>query len=80
MADGEVSLLLTGLRGLGLDEARRFAQMVVVQLVAEGLISGFREHRLFLEDGHNTHGLFDVKQIKRNNRSVIILHYFNSNK
>jgi len=58
MADGEVSLLLTGLRGLGLNEAVGLAQMVVVQFVGEGLVGGFGEHRLFLEDGHDTHGLF----------------------
>ena len=62
MADGEVSFLLAGLGGLGLDEAGRFAQVVVVQFVGEGLVSGFREHRLFLEDGHDTHGLLRKKR------------------
>ena len=57
MANGEVSLLAAGLGGLGLDEASRFAQVVVVQLVGEGLVGGFGEHRLFLQDGQDTHGL-----------------------
>lgn len=57
VANGEVSLLATGLGGFGLDEASRFAQVVVVQLVGEGLVGGFGEHRLFLQDGQDTHGL-----------------------
>lgn len=57
MADGEVGGLATGLRGLGLQERSRLAQVVVVQLFDEGGVSGFREHRLFLKDGEDTHGL-----------------------
>lgn len=81
MADGEVSLRLAGLGGLGLDEASRFTQVVVVQLVREGLVSGFREHRLFLEDGHDTHGLFFMSQIEkktRKSRLVMTLNYSSS--
>ena len=57
MGNSEVSFLLTGLGGLGLDEAVGLAQVVVVQLVGEGLVSGLGEHRLFLKDGQDTHGL-----------------------
>lgn len=57
MANGEVSGLATGLGGLGLQERSRLAHVVVVQLLNEGLIGGFREHRLFLKDGEDTHGL-----------------------
>lgn len=57
MANGEVSLLAAGLGGLGLDEAIWFAQVVVVQLVGKGFVGGFGEHRLFFQDGQDTHGL-----------------------
>lgn len=57
MPDGEVSGLATGFGGLGLQVRSRLAQMVVVQLFNEGRVSGFREHRLFLKDGEDTHRL-----------------------
>ena len=57
MDNGEVRFRLTGLGGLGLDEARRLAEMVGIQLFSEGLVSGLGEHRLFLKDGENTQGL-----------------------
>lgn len=57
MADGEVSGLATRLGGLRLQVRSRLAQVVVVQLLNEGKIGGFREHRLFLKDGEDTHGL-----------------------
>lgn len=57
MANGEVGSLATGLGGLGLQVRGRLAQVVVVQLLNEGQIGGFREHRLFLKDGEDTHGL-----------------------
>ena len=55
--DGEVGLNLTGLGGLGLDEAVGLAQVLALELVFKGLVSGFGEHRLFLQDGQDTHGL-----------------------
>lgn len=33
------------------------AQMVVVELLQEGLVTSLREHALFLKDGQDTHGL-----------------------
>lgn len=57
VGNSKVGFLAAGLGGLGLDEAGRFAQVVVVQLLGKGLIGGFGEHRLFLEDGQDTHGL-----------------------
>lgn len=57
MSNGEVSGLATGLGGLRLQVRGRLAQVVVVQLLNEGLIGGFGEHRLFLKDGEDTHGL-----------------------
>lgn len=57
MADGEVSGLATRLGWLRLQERSRLAQVVVVQLLNEGLVGGFREHRLLLKDGEDTHGL-----------------------
>ena len=61
VGNSEVSFLAAGLGGLWLDERGRFAQMVVVQLLSKGLISGFWKHRLFLEDGQDTHGLKDFE-------------------
>ena len=55
--DGEVSLNLARLGGLGLDEAVGLAQVLSLQLVLKGLVSGLGEHRLFLKDGQDTHGL-----------------------
>lgn len=57
MAEGEVGLRLSGLRGLGLLEVVRLAEMVLDQLVGEGLVGGLGEHRLFLEDGQDAEGL-----------------------
>lgn len=55
--DGEVGLRLAGLGSFGLDEARRLAKVVGVQLLSEGFVSGLREHGLFLQDGKETHFL-----------------------
>lgn len=63
MAQSEVGGLATGLRGSGLAERRRLAQMVVVQLLGEGGISGLGEHRLFLQDGQDTHGLSEAEEM-----------------
>lgn len=57
MANGEVGRLLTGLGRLGLQVVGTLAEMVIVQLLLEGLVGGFREHRLFLKDGQDTHRL-----------------------
>jgi len=57
MGNGEMSLPETRLSWFGLKEAASLAQVVGLQLVLEGLISSFREHRLFLKDGEDTHGL-----------------------
>lgn len=57
MAEREVSLLLTGLRRLRLQERRRLAEMVLVQLVGERLIGRLGEHRLFFQDGQDTQRL-----------------------
>jgi hypothetical protein len=57
VGNSKVGFLAAGLGGLGLDEGGRFAQVVVVQLLSKGLISGFGKHRLFLKDGQDTHGL-----------------------
>ena len=62
VGNSEVSFLAAGLGGLWLDERGRFAQMVVVQLLSKGLISGFWKHRLFLKDGQDTHGLKDFEE------------------
>lgn len=61
--DGEVSLLAAGLGRLGLDEAVGLAKMVVVQLVGKGLVGGLGEHRLFLQDGQDTHGLIQNSNV-----------------
>lgn len=57
MTDGEVSCLLARFRRLRLQKVGTLAEMVVVQLLLESLVGGFREHRLFLKDGEDTHGL-----------------------
>lgn len=57
MGNGEVTLLATGLGKGGLPEGRRFAQVSGDKLVFKGLVRGFGEHRLFLKDGQDTHGL-----------------------
>lgn len=57
VTNGEVSGLATGLGGLRLQVRSRLAQVVVVQLLNEGQVGGFGEHRLFLKDGEDTHGL-----------------------
>lgn len=57
MADGEVSRLLARFRRLRLQKVGTLAEMVVVQLLLEGLVGGFREHRLFFKNGEDTHGL-----------------------
>ena len=57
MHDGKMSLLLARFGWFGLDEIRRFAQVVSLQLVLKRLVGGFRKHTLFLEDGQDTHRL-----------------------
>lgn len=57
VTNGEVGSLLAGLWWLGLLEVGRLAQVVVHQLLLKGLVSGLGEHRLFLKDGEDTHGL-----------------------
>lgn len=52
-----MGLLAAGLGRLRLHEAVGLAQVVLVQLVGEGLVSSLGEHRLFLKDGQDTHGL-----------------------
>jgi len=71
MADGEVSRLLTRLRRLGLQIVGTLAEMVVVQFLLKGLIGGLREHRLFLKDGQDTHGLRRGK--RRDTRQKFVL-------
>lgn len=61
MADGKVGCLLTRLGRLGLQIVGTLAEMVVVQFLLEGLVGGLREHRLFLKDGQDTHGLHGEK-------------------
>ena len=53
----EVLLVLGLLVGLGLAEAVRLAQMVVVQLADERLIVGLGEHALLLQDRQDAHRL-----------------------
>jgi len=55
--NGKVVVRLAGLWRLGLDEATRLSEMVVVQLLLEGLVSSLGEHGLFLKDGEETHFL-----------------------
>lgn len=57
VTDGEVSSLATWLWYSGLAEWSRLAQMVVHQLLSKGLIGSLREHRLFLKNRQDTHGL-----------------------
>lgn len=57
VTNGEVGSLLAGLWRLGLLEVGRLAQVVVHQLLLKGLVGGLGEHRLFLKDGEDTHGL-----------------------
>lgn len=61
MADGEVSSLLARLWWFGLQEVGRFAQVVGVQFLLKGLVSGLGEHRLFFKDGQDAHRLFKHK-------------------
>ena len=53
----EVLLVLGVLVGLGLSEGLRLAEMVVVQLLHEGLVGSLREHALLLQDGQDAHFL-----------------------
>jgi len=74
MANGEVGSLLTGLWRLGLLEWSRLAQMGVGQLLREGLIGGLGEHRLFLQDGQDTHGLeSEISKLPSISRLPLIL-------
>ena len=63
MNNGEVSFSNTRLGWLGFHEVRWLAQMLGLQFFREGLIRGFREHRLFLKDGEDTHGLVNIRKI-----------------
>jgi len=50
--------VVTTLPGLhDLAKRFRFAKMVSLQLVLEGLVGSLGEHALLLQDGQNTHGL-----------------------
>merc|ERR1719412_1956797 len=53
--DGKVCIRVRA--GVGLGEVGPFAQQVLVELGAEGLVSGLWEERLLLEDGKEAHGL-----------------------
>merc|ERR1719412_461985 len=53
--DGKVRIRVRA--GVGLGEVGPFAQQVLVELGAEGLVSGLWEERLLLEDGKEAHGL-----------------------
>ena len=55
--DGEVGLLAAGLGRLRTDEVGRLAQVVRLQLLLEGLVSGLRDDTLLFQDGQNAHGL-----------------------
>uniref|UniRef100_A0A2M4DMR2 Uncharacterized protein n=1 Tax=Anopheles darlingi TaxID=43151 RepID=A0A2M4DMR2_ANODA len=59
VTDGEVTGLATWLRRARLLERSRLAQMVGHQLLSKGLIGGLREHRLFLKNRQDTHGLLN---------------------
>ena len=52
MDDGEVGVLVRS-AGLWLLEGRGLAQMIQHEFLFEGLIGGFGEERLFLENGQN---------------------------
>ena len=54
----EVSLSLA-LSWLGLTEVRVLAQVVVVQLLLEGLVGGLWYDALLFQDGQDTHGLIE---------------------
>lgn len=53
----EMRGLAARLRGLGLEEGRRLAQVIGVEFVLKRLVRRFGEHRLFFQDGEDTHGL-----------------------
>merc|ERR1719412_759281 len=55
--DGKVRIRVRA--GVGLGEVGPLAQQVLVQLGAEGLVSGLGEERLLLEDGKEAHGLLE---------------------
>ena len=55
--DSEVGLRLALLGRLRLDEAGRLAQVVVLQLLLEGLVGGLGEHALLFEDREHAHRL-----------------------
>jgi len=76
MADGEVSRLLARLGRLRLQIVGTFAEMVVVQFLLEGLISGLGEHRLFLKNGEDTHRLCYEKKKKQRNPSESVTSRF----
>lgn len=57
VSQAEVGRLAAGFRWLGLQEGRRLAQVVGVQLVLKRLVRRFGEHRLFFQNGENTHRL-----------------------
>lgn len=55
--NGKVGAATSLLVRLGSLEVGVLAQMVSLQLLLKGLVGGLGEHRLFLEDGQDTHGL-----------------------
>ena len=56
MHQSEVSLSLAFDR-FGLLEIRRFANMLIIELVLERSVCCLGEHALFFQDGENAHGL-----------------------
>jgi len=59
----EVGFELGLLARLRLAEVGRFAKMVSVQLLEEGLVGGLGEHALLLKDGEDTHGLEEERRM-----------------
>lgn len=72
MANSKVSWLLARFRRLGFQEVRTLAEMVVVQLLLEGLVSSLGEHRLFLKNGENTHRLYRGKKQQKDASEFIL--------
>ena len=57
----KVSLILGSLVWLGLAKGWRLAQMVLIQLGQEGLVTGLGKHALFFKDGQDAHGLLKYR-------------------
>ena len=49
---------------LGFAELRMFAQMIVVEFLHEGLVTGFGNDTFFFQDGENAHGLSRASRSK----------------